>query len=513
MVSRTLVCLMLVTLLASCAAPPAAGTLTPRATAPRPTVTPAASVSMPMPSPTAAVLPADDMSSYMSALRPQAAIGLNLAGFTRYRLDVTLAPGLAGLTGRAAIRYTNREAVALDVIYLHLYPNLWDGGMTVTDVQVAGRPVRVTYPSGDDVAGVPLDPPLAPGATVELALRYAVPVPAGEGIGNYGEFALQAGVVALAHFYPTVAVYDTAWRIETPALQGDVIFHDASLYDVTLTAPANLVVAATGTTLARAENGDRTATWRLAGGPMRDFNIVASPDYRTVQAQVADITVTSYFLAADEAGARQALQWAGEALQVYEREFGPYPYRELDLAATGTAAAGIEYPGLVVLADRLYSDPARQTLFESVTAHEVAHQWWYNGVGNDQVNAPWLDEALAQYSTYRYYRSVHGAAGGEGFLAAMDERWARVDSVERPIGLPVGAYPEGEYSAIVYGRGPLFFVALEQEIGAAGMAELLRRHYAETLWGIATPARFRALAEAVAGHDLGDLFKKWVDPS
>ncbi len=511
--SNSLFLLLCSLLLAGCAALPTASTLTPApfATAPRPTYTPAASA--PVPLPTAVVPPADDVRRYTSALRPGAAAGLRLDGLTCYRLDVTLAPGLAGLTGRAQIRYTNREAIALDVVYLHLYPNLWDGGMTVMDVQAAGRPVTVFYPSGDDVAGVPLDPPLAPGAAVTLALRYAVPVPSGDGIGNYGEFALQAGVLTLAHFYPTVAVYDTAWRIETPAPQGDVIFHDASLYDVTLTAPAYLVVAATGTTLARTENGDRTATWRLAGGPMRDFNIVASPDYRTVQAQVDDVTVTGYFRAEDEAGARQAVQWAGEALRVYEREFGPYPYRELDLAATGTAAAGIEYPGLIVLADRLYSDPARLTLFESVTAHEVAHQWWYNVVGNDQVNAPWLDEALAQYSTYLYYRSVHGAAGGAGFLAAMDERWARVDSVERPIGLPVGAYGEGEYSAIVYGRGPLFFVALEQEIGAARMAELLRRYYAEMAWGIATPARFRALAEAVAGQDLGDLFKKWVDPS
>lgn len=507
-----LLCLLL---LAGCAAPPAASTPTPAPlpAVPRPTDTPEASASAPVPAPTAVAPPAEDVSRYTAALRPRAATGLRLDGLTRYRLDVTLAPGLAGLIGRAEIRYTNREAVALDVIYLHLYPNLWDGGMAVTDVQVAGRPVTVSYPSGDDVAGVPLDPPLAPGATVEVVLRYTVPVPSGEGIGNYGEFALQAGVLALAHFYPTVAVYDTAWRIETPALQGDVIFHDASLYDVTLIAPANLVVAATGASLSRAVNGDGTATWRLAGGPMRDFNIVASPDYHTAQAQVDDVMVTGYFRAEDEAGARQALQWAGEALRVYEQEFGPYPYRELDLAATGTAAAGIEYPGLIVLADRLYSDPARQTLFESVTAHEVAHQWWYNVVGNDQVNAPWLDEALAQYSTYLYYRSVYGAAGGAGFLAALDERWARVDSVERPIGLPVGAYPEGEYSAIVYGRGPLFFVALEQEIGAARMAELLRRHYAETVWGIATPAQFRALAEAVAGQDLGALFKKWVDPS
>ena len=139
--------------------------------------------------------------------------------------------------------------------------------MTVTEAQVNGKAVSATYPSGDDVIGLPLAAPLAPGESVELALRFDLPVPSGEGVGNYGEFALQDGVLALAHFYPTVAVYDSDWRLETPAPHGDVIFQDASLYDVTLTAPADLTVVATGATLGKTANGDGSATWRRAAGP------------------------------------------------------------------------------------------------------------------------------------------------------------------------------------------------------------------------------------------------------
>ena len=92
---------------------------------------------------------------------------------TEYRLDVTVAPDLSEITGQADIRYTNREAAPLDTIYLHLYPNLWDGGMTVTEAQVNGAPVDATYPSGDDVIGLPLAAPLAPGESVELALHFS----------------------------------------------------------------------------------------------------------------------------------------------------------------------------------------------------------------------------------------------------------------------------------------------------------------------------------------------------
>lgn len=495
----------------------AAAATTPTATS-RPAATVAPATETPAPTALApeplipAALETGDMAPYLAALRPEAAAGLDLAGLTRYHLALALPVDLAELTGKAQIRYTNREGTALDRILLHLYPNLWGGGMTVTDVRVDGVAATVTPLSGDAMIAIALPSALAPAARVDLTLRFAVPVPGGEGVGNYGEFAYQDGILALAHFYPTVAVYDeTGWRTETPAPMGDVIFHDASLYEVTLTAPAALTISATGAILGRDDRRDGTATWRLAGGPLRDFNIAASADYRSASTAVGDVVVNSYFLAADEEGGRDALAWATRALALYQDAFGPYPYRELDIVATGTRAAGIEYPGLIAIAQRLYSDPERRTLFESATVHEVAHQWWYNVVGNDQINDPWLDEALAQYSTYLYFRDAYGTAGAEGFVQALNDRWARIDFAEKPVGLPVAAYDPLEYSAIVYGRGPLFLLALRDQIGETNMAALLRRYYAEQAWDIATPAEFRALAREVGGTEVDALFAQWVD--
>ncbi len=225
---------------------------------------------------------------------------------------------------------------------------------------------------------------------------------------------------------------------------------------------------------------------------MRDFNVVASRDYLSASTQVGDMTVNSYFLPGDEEGGRKALDWAAKALTIYQKEFGAYPYRELDVVETGTTAGGIEYPGLVAVASRLYSDPARQAFFESATAHEVAHQWWYNVVGNDQVNHPWLDEALAQYATYRYFQDTTGTRAARGSSTPWTAGGRSWTGKQKPIGLPVGDYTAKEYGAIVYGRGPLFFVALRDRLGADKMAELLRRYYAEQAWDIATPEEFRA---------------------
>ncbi len=494
----------------------AAGPTTMPTAQPGPTALPAPLTGAPPPDETAGAL--DPQAIAAATLRPAAPAwlvpaGPELADMTRYRLDVTLAPDLSTLTGREEIRYTNREAVALDVVYLHLFPNLWDGGLQTTDVRVNGQPVAVTLPSGDDILGLPLATPLPPGETVELGLRFGIAIPAGEGVGNYGEFAHQEGILALAHFYPTVAVYDAqGWRIETPSPQGDVIYADASLYQVTFTAPADLIVVASGTTLDHAAAGEGAATWQLVGGPIRDFNIAASADYRTATRQVGDVTVNHYYLAADAAQGQAVLDWTVAALRTCESAHGAYPYRELDVVETATSAGGIEYPGMVVVASWLYRDADQRNFFESATAHEVSHQWWYNVVGNDQLNAPWLDEALAQYSTYLYYLDAYGRSGGKGFLAAMEARWARVDHAKKPIGLPVGEYVNREYGAIVYGRGPLFLVALRDQIGAEVMAEFLRQYYRDYAWGIATPEEFQSLAEAVSGQDLDALFEEWVYP-
>ena len=258
---------------------------------------------------------------------------------------------------------------------------------------------------------VALPAPLAPQARLQLEMRFSDPIPAGKDVGNYGEFALKDNILALAGFYPTMVVYgDQGWHLERPSLQGDVLYADASLYDVSLTAPAALTVVATGETRERKDNGDGSATWRLTGGPMRDFNIAASADYLKVSRQVGAVVVNSYAVKQDAEGGRDALDWASAALNTYQTAFGLYPYRELDVVETPTSAGGIEYPGMVVIAARLYSDPQRRLNFEGATAHEVAHQYWYNVVGDDQLNTPWLDESLAQYSTGLYYGSQYGEA-------------------------------------------------------------------------------------------------------
>ena len=64
--------------------------------------------------------------------------------------------------------------------------------------------------------------------------------------------------------------------------------------------------------------------------------------------------------------------------------------------------------------------------------HEVVHQWFYNLVGNDQVNEPWLDESLAQYATWQYYIDRFRSGFGLGFESSLQCRWDRTEKLSNP---------------------------------------------------------------------------------
>ncbi|MCB0181952.1 MAG: hypothetical protein KDI62_27240, partial [Anaerolineae bacterium] len=137
---------------------------------------------------------------------------------------------------------------------------------------------------------------------------------------------------------------------------------------------------------------------------------------------------------------------------------------------------------------------------------------FYSLVGNDQVDEPWLDEALAQYATILYYHDVYDEQAAAGFSRSLERRWARVGQADIPIGLPVRDYSVDEYSGIIYGRGPLFIAHLAETMGQATFDEFLQDYYTTYRWRIATGDDFKQLAEQHCQCNLTPLFETWVYP-
>lgn len=455
----------------------------------------------------------NDRSIFRQGLVPSAQSAIDtLSGASVYRINLQISEDLLNVNGAQDVRYTNQESIALREIDFRLFPNLLGGSMQISNVRVGGSPVDVRYDLGNSLLIVPLLESLEPGKNVLIHTDFSVRVP--DSLDqNYGILAYAEGVLALAHAYPMIPVYDDeGWNAEIPAPDGDITYTDVSWYLVRITAPAALTLVTSGTVLDRSEAGQEQVLI-LAGGPARDFYLAASPDYVEVSQLIGETTIRSYAPRGFEQGSQTAVTIAARALEVFSGRYAPYPYTELDIAATPTRALGIEYPGMIAITSWTYDpgNPSAQDYLEATVVHEVGHQWFYNLIGDDQLDDPWLDESLTQFATLQYYFDEYGTQGYDGYRASLDGRWARIDFADIPIGLPVAEYTGLEYSAIVYGRGPLFFVALRETMGTEAFDAFLRRYSESLAWGISTPEILQSLAESTCTCDLKGIFDEWVN--
>jgi aminopeptidase N len=458
----------------------------------------------------------DDRAIFRDGLIDAEQAGLDdLPGATVYHIDLQIPNDFVLLQGREQVRYTNQEDEPLNEIYFRLFPNIAGGEATVSAVKVDGQDLEPVYELQDSAVRVPLAAALQPGEQVVIQMDLAVEVPREMG-GNYGLFGYFDDVLVLDEFYPVIPVYDDeGWNVEVPSRNGDVTYFDASFYVVRVTAPAKMTVVASGVEVGReSEGGNQVLTF--AAGPARDFYLAASDRYTVVSKEVGKTKVNSYAFEERADGAKLALQYAEDAVKSYNARFGLYPYTELDVVSTPMLALGIEYPGIIGIALNLYDPnepvaglPSR-VMMEGTVAHEVAHQWFYNAVGNDQVDEPWLDEAIVQYATGLYYVDTHGESAAQSYRASWYGRWDRVNRANIPIGMPVRSYVDAEYGAIVYGRGPLFVMALAEEMGQEKFDAFLRDYYESHKWGIGTGDAFKQFAERHCQCDLTALFEEWV---
>ena len=459
--------------------------------------------------------PPDPFAEYRPSLHPSFAIEPGqIASLLQYSISVKVDTTSQMYTGTMDLTWPFTGTAPLYDLYLRLYPNLpqFGGSMKMTGMTVNGVTVNYEYAAENTAARLSFSKPLYPGQMAEISASFAGEVPV-RPAGTYNIFGHSEGVLSLTNFYPILASRRAeGWALDVASPEGDVGFHDPALYRVEVVAPQDQVIAATGAEVTRTVSADGWATSRYVLGPAREFTLLLSPHFRVQEAESRGVRVRSYFRPEDAAAGHSALYDAIAALQVYSDEFGPYPYSEMTVVQAPLTFRGMEFPGMNLIGTDDYSQHLNE--LENLVVHEVAHQWWYNQVGNDQPATPWLDEGLAEWSMYLYFLRRYGQPEADQLRQL---RWEiPVEGLvkrnaDAPIGLPVTGYPRDSYETVVYGKGALFFATLRDEIGPDAFSNLLRTYLERYRWEIATPAGFQALAEEVSGKDLEALFSKWVE--
>jgi len=458
----------------------------------------------------------DNLEPFRAAMRPAFAGDVDaFAQRNRYAIEaeLTLGASTAELHGAQRVRYTNRAGVPLDSIVFRLYPNLpaLGGSMTVYDVWLNDSPVTPELAARGTALIVPLAGPLAPGDSAEVMLTFSLTAERGLN-ASYGQFGYQREVFSAPEWYPVLSVYDPAsgWWMERASPMGDAVYAESALFEVKITAPQNVHIVLSGTEIDRIPTGDGRVTHHVVSGPMRDSVLVASPIFGQVSGSVEDIAVNVYYWPGGEGAAEQVLTIARDALRVNNATYGEYPFAEFDVVETFNYTA-IEYPGVILVSDRVW-EPGN-AFFEVATAHEVGHQWFYSLVGSNQVDHPWIDESLTAFTEFVYMQQVYDDRRAQELITTTRDSYNAyrgTGAPDLPLNLPVSAYFQNNYGAIIYRKGPLFYQELRELLGDEVFFQALRTYVERHRYEVAQSDDILAAFEDVSGQDLDALFYEWV---
>lgn len=428
-----------------------------------------------------------------------------LADMTIYHLDVHLSDDLATLSGQQELLFSNTTGESISDLVFRLYPNALGGNLLIKRIWIDGVVAVARLEQAATVLRVFLAKPLEPGDKTIVRMQFSTQI--GDSGESYGRLGLYSESLSLAHAYPILSVFrQGGWLSDRPSALGDPIVSEAALYLVRLNAPKDQVITATGSLFEEQVVGDRHIS-SFSAGPVREFYIASSKGFVQLSRLAGETMVHVYVPERFSKATEPSLEFAVQALERFSK-FIPYPYREFEIVAIPVLASGIEFPGVIVLTNRLFA--GSMGFLESVLVHETAHQWSYNLVGSDQVLEPWLDEALVQYLTLLYHRSYGSEQDVQNYLDYWNNLWQDSSKVLAAIGKPVASYDEASYSGIVYGRGLFFFLALEELMGQDILEQALASYYQRFAWHFVNSKDLKLSLEESCLCELEEVFSTWV---
>jgi len=338
------------------------------------------------------------------------------------------------------------------------------GSAQLKDVTVGGDAVNPTV--DDQTILVPLDPPLLAGASVAVEIDYTArmsgsPDPNGDDWG----FAATSDYLTAYRWIPWLS---RTTKFNRPSVGDPYVTANSTSVHVEINADPSLTFAATGV-----QTGNNGTTRTFEAHNVRDFNFAASPTYKRAHRSVRGIDVNLYY---DRLDPGTILNATSRAINDYTRKVGAYPYPVLNIAETGPWAS-IESPESFWLADKV---PGH--LLAWTTAHEVAHEWFYAVVGNDQAREPFADEALADFMARNLLDDFVPSQCSPGFLDQT-------------------IYDLGDcYPWVVYVQGNLWLRQYRDRVGSSAFWRGISNYFRANKFGMGGTRPLLDALDAAAGR-------------
>ena len=410
------------------------------------------------------------------------------------------------------IVYPNHTGQAQTNLVLAVEPNYWPNCFVLNSLVLNGAPITSFALDGHKLT-IQLPAVLAPESVATLQIQFKLNLPQIEptnpNLTRPRIFGFTTDQINLVNWYPFIVPFmNGQWVLHDAWYYGDHLFFDSADFDVNLKfadpATAPIVAASGAPTPASTGSANEGTRYTLIAG--RNFAFSISPEFKVSTQQVGNVTVSSYYFPLFESPGQAALRATAEAVQVFSQRYGPYPHKTLSVVM-GDFQDSLEFSAFFFHSMSFYNtyDGTDKNYLTFIAAHETAHQWWYEQVGNDRAMQPWLAEALAVYSEHIFYEATDPNL--------VPWWWAyRVDYYKPTGWVDTSIYAAGGYRPFldaVYLRGAHFLDDLRKRIGDQDFFAFLQDYLKQENGKIATAADFFRILRQHTTADFSDIVRQY----
>ncbi|HKV08395.1 MAG TPA: M1 family aminopeptidase [Thermoanaerobaculia bacterium] len=446
---------------------------------------------------------------------------------TATKLQIEIHPGRRAATVRGSYRLVNRDAVPIGSV--HLEPAFHVETRVTFD-----RPARLV--EADEKLGhfiYVLNEPLQPGDS--LTLDFDVQL-ARRGFRNSGlrsngagPAVLENGTYLTGSALPVIGYQPLRelWSAEDRRRHGlprqitlpppddidpNVVAGAPATFDAIVGTDADQVAVAPGELRRTWTEGGRRYFHYVSDVPIGGLYLFFSADYAVHRERWKDVDLQVFVHPGHREHLERLLRGVRASLDYYSAQFGPYPYRFLQIVEQpgNFLGMGVDGSGVVTGGEGFFllnpEGDGFDAIFE-IVAHEMGHQWWGTQLKPAFAEGGGvLSEGLAWYSAMQLVKHEKDREALRRFMSFMREPnpWPPIRT-----GLPLlrAMDPWANYR-----KGPYAMYALSEYVGEARVNGALRTLVEKKASSLATTLDLYRELQAVTPGSLqpllADLFER-----
>lgn len=455
---------------------------------------------------------------------------------TNYEISASLDDEKKIIKATEKVDYLNNSGKSLDYVCFHLYPKAFREGAMVKPYTALTE--ATCFPAGvsfgdikinkvlindkeanfeivgqdENILRINFESFIANQSRIEITIDFELFIP-----NSTHRFGWYENNINLGNWYPIACIYeDNEFDMSPYFSTGDPFYSDIANYKVEFSFPEKYLISSTGKINVDTKSGVSKAM--ATARAVRDFAICLSSSSKIERTSSSGVEI-SYMSDMNDDEILTIIKLIRDAIEFFSRVFGQYPYETLTVAKTPFLYGGMEYPNLVFVSDSI---DAKEESYK-VIVHEIAHQWWYGIVGNNETKEAWLDESLSEYSAALFFKNhPEYQISYEDFVSqAMSSYMLYVDvistikgDVNTKMNLAVNEYQNDyEYSYMVYIKGVIMFDSLKNMVGEDRVISGFKKYYNENKFKIATKQDFFDAFRSACHKDLDGFFEGFLNGS